>query len=55
MEINVAEDIAAPPERVFDVRPQEAMKLVFPLMSPMVRRELKQYASFKEFCEQPTS
>jgi len=36
----------------FDFRPRRAMKLLFPLMAPLVRRDLpRQLASFKSFCE----
>ena len=36
----------------FDFRPKGAMKLLFPLMTPMVRRDLpRQLASFGAFCE----
>jgi hypothetical protein len=37
---------------VFDVRPKGLMSVLFPLLSPLVRRELsKQHANFKELCE----
>jgi hypothetical protein len=36
----------------FDMQPQGVMKLMLPLMAPMVRRDFpKQLASFKSFCE----
>ena len=41
-------------DATFDMQPQGAMKLVLPLMGPVVRRDFaKQFASFKAFCEQP--
>ncbi len=36
----------------FDFRPKGVIKLVFPLMTPLVRRDLRrQLASFRLFCE----
>jgi uncharacterized protein YndB with AHSA1/START domain len=36
----------------FDFRPRGALKLVFPLLGPVIRRDVpKQYASFKARCE----
>ena len=36
----------------FDVRPKGLMSVLFPLLRPMVRRELsKQPANFKKLCE----
>jgi hypothetical protein len=39
-------------EGTFDMRPQGPMKLMLPLMAPLVRRDFpKQFASFKQLCE----
>ena len=39
-------------DATFDMQPQGALKLFFPLMGPAVRRDFpKQFASFKAFCE----
>jgi Polyketide cyclase / dehydrase and lipid transport len=36
----------------FDFHPKRAMKLLFPLLAPLVRRDLpRQLTSFKSFCE----
>ncbi|MBT8202324.1 MAG: SRPBCC family protein [Acidimicrobiia bacterium] len=36
----------------FDMRPKGLMKILLPMLSPLVRRELaKQHANFKELCE----
>jgi hypothetical protein len=36
----------------FDIRPKGLMSVLFPLLRPMVRRELsKQHANFKKLCE----
>jgi Polyketide cyclase / dehydrase and lipid transport len=36
----------------FAMRPQGPMKVMLPLMAPLVRRDFpKQFASFKQFCE----
>jgi uncharacterized protein YndB with AHSA1/START domain len=36
----------------FDFRPRGALKVVFPLLAPVIRRDVpKQYASFKALCE----
>ena len=36
----------------FDVRPKGAMKLLFPLMTPLIRSDFrKQVGRFKAFCE----
>jgi hypothetical protein len=41
-------------DATFDMQPQGALKLFFPVMGPAVRRDFsKQFASFKAFCEQP--
>jgi hypothetical protein len=40
-------------ESDFDFRPRGALKLLFPLLAPVIRRDVpKQYASLKAFCEQ---
>ena len=37
----------------FDLRPKGVMKLMLPLLAPLVRRDFpKQFASFKAFAEQ---
>lgn len=39
-------------ESDFDFRPKGALKVLFPLLSPVIRRDVpKQYASFKALCE----
>jgi hypothetical protein len=39
-------------ESDFDFRPSGALKLFFPLLGPVIRRDVpKQYASFKALCE----
>ena len=39
-------------ESDFDFRPKEALKVLFPLLAPVIRRDVpKQYASFKALCE----
>ena len=36
----------------FDFRPKGALKVLFPLLAPVIRRDVpKQYASFKALCE----
>ena len=36
----------------FDFRPRGALKVLFPLLAPVIRRDVpKQYASFKALCE----
>ena len=36
----------------FDFRPRGALKVFFPLLAPVIRRDVpKQYASFKALCE----
>jgi Polyketide cyclase / dehydrase and lipid transport len=43
-------------EEHLDFRPKGVMKLFFPLLAPLVRRDLpKQGASFKAFCERTAS
>ena len=39
-------------ESDFDFRPKGALKVLFPLLAPVIRRDVpKQYASFKALCE----
>ena len=39
-------------ESDFDFRPRGALKVLFPLLAPVIRRDVpKQYASFKALCE----
>jgi hypothetical protein len=39
-------------ESDFDFRPRGALRVVFPLLAPVIRRDVpKQYASFKALCE----
>src|SRR5262245_15604342 len=39
-------------ETDFDFRPRGALKVLFPLLAPVIRRDVpKQYASFKALCE----
>lgn len=39
-------------ESAFDFRPKGALKVLFPLLAPVIRRDVpKQYASFKALCE----
>jgi uncharacterized protein YndB with AHSA1/START domain len=39
-------------ESDFDFRPRGALKVMFPLLAPVIRRDVpKQYASFKALCE----
>lgn len=39
-------------ESDFDFRPSGALKLLFPLLAPVIRRDVpRQYASFKALCE----
>ena len=39
-------------ESDFDFRPSGALKVLFPLLAPVIRRDVpKQYASFKALCE----
>ena len=39
-------------ESDFDFRPRGALKVLFPLLTPVIRRDVpKQYASFKALCE----
>jgi len=38
----------------FEPRPKGVMKVLFPLLSPVIRRDLRtQHLKFKTFCEQP--
>src|SRR5262245_64405838 len=39
-------------ESDFDFRPRGALRVLFPLLAPVIRRDVpKQYASFKALCE----
>jgi len=39
-------------ESDFDFRPRGALKVLFPLLAPVIRRDVpKQYASLKAVCE----
>src|SRR5215471_8732908 len=39
-------------ESDFDFRPRGVLKVLFPLLAPVIRRDVpKQYASFKALCE----
>ena len=39
-------------ESVFDFRPRGVLRVLFPLLAPVIRRDVpKQYASLKAFCE----
>jgi hypothetical protein len=39
-------------ESDFDFRPKGALKVVFPVLAPVIRRDVpKQYASLKALCE----
>jgi uncharacterized protein YndB with AHSA1/START domain len=43
-------------ESDFDFRPSGTLKLLFPLLAPVIRRDVpNQYASLKAFCESTTS
>jgi hypothetical protein len=44
--------VAAPTDGGIDFRPTGAQKLLFPLVRPVIRREIpKPFASLKVFCE----